>query len=84
MKPKPYRIELFVGADAPQKFFARLVSARNGQTIASSEGYATKRSRAVAWNKLAAALKANIVEIVTPRFGDGELLDPNSGGIPEP
>lgn len=60
-----YEIQTWMGS-GPQPFFARLVSSRNGQTISTSEGYASKANRSKTWKPLAELLKCEIVEVDAP------------------
>lgn len=64
-----YKIEFWTGS-GPQPFFARLCSAKNGQTIAPSEGYATKAKRTKTWGGLAEDLRCEIVNVPAPPEGE--------------
>ena len=57
-----YAIELFTGHGA-QPYFARIVSAKNGDTLATSEGYSSKRKRAQTWSRIAKRLNCLVIDI---------------------
>lgn len=70
-----YEIQTWMGG-GPQPFFARLVSSRNGQTISTSEGYASKANRSKTWKPIAEALKCEIVEVAPPAPSTAPATDP--------